>query len=215
MKFHWDLEQRTPEWHALRAGRLTASDAGKLITPTGRPSASAEKLLGGKAAGALGLIEDARAWFAANGWRDPYEFDTAWMARGRELEPEAWAWFKFEVQAEVKACGFVEVDEFTGFSPDGIALVDPDTQVPVELKCPAPETHCAYLMDGSVPKEYLAQVHAQMFLCGSPFAWFMSYCPGVRPLLIKVERSDFTDKVADAFKTNAAALKKLIAELEA
>ena len=38
MTTYHEIEQRTPEWDALRAGKLTASVASKLVTPTGKLS---------------------------------------------------------------------------------------------------------------------------------------------------------------------------------
>ena len=43
MEIHYGVKQREPEWYELRRGVFTASNANKIITPTGALSKSSEK----------------------------------------------------------------------------------------------------------------------------------------------------------------------------
>lgn len=190
--FH-EVEQRTKEWDLLRAGRLTASMGSKLVTPTGKASTQYRG-------------EIARIIAEKKGLQLP-EFlkPTYWMERGVNLEAEALAWFEVETDLVVREVGFVTgEDDLTGASPDGIIDEQDDEHVyrhiPLELKCPKPSTHLKYLMEGGLPKEHIAQVHFQMILCDAPYAYFASYNPNVRPLILKVEWNDFTDTMVIALE---------------
>ena len=56
-------------------------------------------------------------------------------------------------------------------------------------------------MDGGLPDEYKAQVHGGLVVCERQWCDFVSYCPGIKPLVIRVERDDFTDQVAEVLLT--------------
>jgi hypothetical protein len=184
--FH-DIKQRTPEWDKLRAGKLTASVAKKIVTPTGKASTQYKG-------------EIARIIAEMKGLQEP-EFlkPTYWMERGINLEAEALAWFEVETDLTVKEIGFVSSENnLIGASPDGLIREFTDRGgndhwIPLELKCPKPSTHIQWLIDGGMPKEHIAQVHFQMALCEAPYAYFCSYNPEVAPLILKVEWSDYTD----------------------
>jgi len=182
--FH-DVEQRTPEWDVLRAGKLTASMAKKLVTPTGKASTQYR-------------AEIARIIAERMGLQEP-EFikPTYWMERGVNLEAQAQAWFEVETDLEVKQVGFVsDEDGLVGASPDGII----GKNVPLELKCPKPSTHLQYLMEGRMPKDHIAQVHYQIALCNAPYGYFCSYNPDVRPLILRVDRDDYTKTMEEGIK---------------
>lgn len=211
MNFHWDIEQRSEEWFDLRRGRITASVASQIMTPTGKPSTMVKKLLP-KLLAEKHIDREAISREAEEmGVRDPYfEFDNYWLARGRKLEPEALAWFRLETALAPATCGFVSVGDRLGVSPDALAAGDGDHWIPVELKCPSPEVHLSYLMEDGVPKEYIPQVHAQMALLEAPRAYFMSYCPGFKPVLVEEPHGHLTDTVRELL-FNAA---DLLAETE-
>lgn len=187
-----DVAQKSPEWDELRAGRLTASQAGKLVTPTGKASVQYRS-------------EIARIIAEHKGWQEP-EFikPTYWMERGINMEAEARAWLQVDTGMKINSVGFLE-DGLFGASPDGYIEGEDMSDgsqviIPVELKCPKPSTHVKWLIEGGMPKEHIAQVHFQIVISGAPFAMFMSYTPDCRPLVIKVERSDYTKLMTEQMK---------------
>jgi hypothetical protein len=205
MKMHF-IEQRTPEWDALRKGKLTASCASKIVTPTGKASIQYKG-------------EIARILAEEMGLQEP-EFirPTYWMERGVNLEEEAKNWFQVETDLTVIDVGFIEDESgLIGASPDGLIRVSVMDKrfdyMPLELKCPKPSTHLQWLIDGVVPAEHIAQVHFQIALCGAPYGYFCSYNPNVRPLILRVDRSDYTDlmlKGIDNYKSEFAAAKEKV-----
>ena len=208
--FH-NIEQRTPEWDALRAGKLTASMGKKLVTPTGKASIQYRAEIARIIAESMGLQKP-----------EPIK-PTYWMERGVNLEPQAKAWFEIETDLDVEEIGFVSDESgLVGASPDGMIEVHDDSQidhvpyVPLELKCPKPSTHIQWLIDGGMPKDHIAQVHFQIALCAAPYGYFCSYNPDVEPLILRIDRNDYTElmeKGIEAYKAEfTEAMKKIKGE---
>ena len=177
-----NFEQGSNEWLQSRLGKPTASNFGKLITPTGKPSTSAEgyinELIAQKITGEL-----------------PEFYTNAAMERGNELEPAAKALYEFINGVEVVEVGLCLHDEFEcGASPD--ALVGDDGGL--EVKCPLPHTHVAYLRDGKVPSKYIPQIQGCLWITGREWWDFMSYHPAMEDLIVRVERdNEYIKKLAD------------------
>ena len=108
MKIWPEMEQRSEAWFRARAGRPTASNFDRLITPTGKDSSQWDDY-------ALELCAqcirpDEIAW-EGNAHTD----------RGNELEPEARGEFERIMNLAVDEVGFVtRADEVIGCSPDGL-----------------------------------------------------------------------------------------------
>jgi hypothetical protein len=196
MIIHDVVEQGTDEWLDLRKGKFTASIAKKLLTPTGKVSSQFRGEMGRIIAETLNLQPP-----------EPH-IETYWMARGSELEAEARAWFTVDTGHHVMEVGFIESDShLVGVSPDGIVGDASTDIIPLELKVPKPSTHITWLIKGELPPEHLGQVHFAMAVTGAPFAYFMSYNPDITPLIIKVERDDYTEKMVNAIEVYEAEFK--------
>jgi len=174
MKIH-NCTQGNGEWLALRAGRVTASEFGQVVTDkfelrTGDTFRTylhkklAEKVLG-----------------------HPLQtFQSGDMEQGEIREDEALPWFEFTFNCDVRRVGFIETDDGrAGCSPDGL-LNDGG----LEIKCPQPHTHVGYLLRNELPATYRAQVHFSMFVTGAPWWKFVSYCRKFPPLLLTVRRDE-------------------------
>jgi hypothetical protein len=88
-------------------------------------------------------------------------------------------------------------------SPDGLFMID-DVIHGLEIKCPSVDTHVDYLLDGVLPAKYRPQVHFSMAITGIKTWFFMSYFPGLRPLIMPVPWDDYTDKIRDTALAFAA-----------
>lgn len=177
-----NFEQGSQEWLQSRLGKPTASNFGKLITPTGRPSTSAEgyinELIAQRITGEL-----------------PEFYTNAAMERGNELEPAAKALYEFINDVEVAEVGLCLHDTLDcGASPDGLVGVDGG----IEIKCPLPHTHIAYLREGVVPSKYIPQIQGCLWITGREWWDFMSYHPAMEDLIVRVERdNEYIKKLAD------------------
>ena len=174
--------QGSDEWLQSRLGKPTASNFGKLITPTGKPSTSAD-----------GYINDLIAQKITG--ELPEFYTNAAMERGNELEPAAKALYEFINGVEVVQVGLCLHDTLDcGASPDGLIGVDGG----IEIKCPLPHTHIAYLREGVVPSKYIPQIQGCLWITGRDWWDFMSYHPAMEDLIVRVERdNEYIKKLAD------------------
>lgn len=194
MKVH-EVEQRSPEWEALRLGIPTASAADRILTPAKlRPSSQAgtyrNQLL---AEWLLGHPID---------WGGSSQF----MERGTAMEPEARARYEFDHDVEARVVGFLGTDDgWFGGSPD--SLVGDDGGL--EIKCPAIHTHIGYMLDpAALMSEYRGQVQAYLYITRREWWDLMSYHPELPPV---VERVYPDPEYLAAFD---AVLKGFVADLE-
>lgn len=174
------IVQGSPEWHAARCGKATASRIADAIarTKTGwgasRENYKAE------------LVAERLTGVQAEG------FTNAAMQWGSETEPAARAAYSFRQDVDVFEVGFVDHPQIamSGASPDG--LIGEDGLL--ELKCPQPATHIATLLGQSVPAKYLTQMQWQMACTGRKWCDFASYDPrlpeSMRLFVKRVERDE-------------------------
>lgn len=180
--------QGSDEWLQARKGRATASQAKSILTPTGKLSKSATGYMRRLARECV--LDDPQA-FQGNKF-------TEW---GHEFESEARMVFSEKTDLAVDEVGLcVNKDNLIlACSPDGlIANASGKYVAGLEIKCPSVDTHVDYLMEGVLPSEYAVQVHWSMMVTGIRHWYFMSYFPGLNPLILRVEADDFTEKLKEA-----------------
>jgi len=187
--------QGTDEWRKIRLGKPTASEFCKLFT---------DKLEPRKGEMPNTLLYQK----VAELWHGPLpSFGTKYMEDGNVMEDEARPWYEFTRGVTVLTPGFITSDcERYGCSPDGLV----EGVGGLEIKCPMPTTHVDYVLTGSLPTEYAAQVHGSMMVTGLPVWDFVSYSRSMPPLVVRVERDEtiiarmaevvnaFCDKIAQA-----------------
>lgn len=175
------VQQGSEAWHILRLGKPTASDFDRLVTPEWkvRTGQTPQTYLYEKLAELItGKVDDSVKSFA--------------MEQGHLLEREAIPYYELMHDVKVRRVGFCTTDDMRiGCSPDGLIGEDGG----IECKCPFPETHLRYLLDGGLPKEYAAQVHGSMFVTGRKYWVFMSYSRHFPAHLVRVERDEEIQKV--------------------
>lgn len=173
-------EQRSEEWFQCRLGVPSASSFDKIVTTDGKPSKQRQKYLY-KLAGEIvsGHSEET--------------YKNGDMIRGIELEGEARLFYELTQDCVVDQIGFCVTDGY-GCSPDGFIGNDGL----LEIKCPSMAVHVEYLLDGSVPTEYFQQTQGQLLVTGRKWLDFMSYYPGIKPLIVRVEPDEKFQKALKA-----------------
>lgn len=187
MKEH-NVTQGEGDWLKVRLGKVTASEAGAILTPEfkARTGEGVQTYLCQK---------------LAETWRGtPLPGFHSWETeQGQLLEDEARKWFAFATEHKMRNVGFIEHDDGRcGCSPD--ALLDADGGL--ELKCPQDVNHVRYLIEGRLPKDYTVQVHFSMYVTGRKWWQFVSYRRKMPQFVIWVERDEeICGKIAEALKT--------------
>ncbi len=173
------MEQRTEEWFAARAGKVTASRVADVIakTKSGYSASRANYL-------ADLVVERLTGKPAAT-------FSNAAMEWGTEQEPAARAAYSAKTGILVEEVGFIDhpTVAMSGASPDGFA-----EEGLVEIKCPNTATHLEYVLAQLPPLKYFTQMQWQMACTGRPWCDFVSFdvrLPArLQLLVVRVPRDD-------------------------
>jgi hypothetical protein len=159
MKIHENIKQGTPEWKALRCGKFTASNFDKLFM--GKSTLGYQTL--------INTIVYERLTLDI-----PDSYSNKDMERGIELEPIAREAYELETFNKVKQVGFIEADDWRGYSPDG--LVGEDGLL--EVKCPKFNTWINYkLFPEKLYEEYKYQVQGGLWIAERKWIDLTAYHP--------------------------------------
>jgi len=200
-----ECEQRTLEWFAARAGKITGSVAGDVLAKlkSGLEPASRRDL----------RISLAIERFTGK----PMESDgfvNAAMQRGIDKEGDARMAYQIATSNEVRQTGFVVSDDNTmGCSLDGD--VDGFKGI-IEIKCPKTATHIQTLKDRKLPVDYRWQVTHNLLVTDAAWCDFVSFDDrmpfGLQMVVIRVNRSELD---LDTYRIALAAFNNEIdAEVE-
>lgn len=174
MKIH-PAEQGSQAWIEARCAIPTASELDSLVTPLW-------KIKEGEGPKSFLYRKLAEKW----GGPLP-SFSSFSTEQGKLLEEEARKEARFELGEDVREVGLCLTDDGRyGCSPDGLI----GQFGGVEIKCCSAPVHIEYLLNGTLPKEYAAQVHGAMFVTGRPWWKFMSYRRHYPSLILKIERDE-------------------------
>lgn len=175
-----NIEQGSPEWLALRLGKVTASRITDVLA----------KVKTGEAV----TREDYRTELVVQRLTNkPSEsFTSPAMEWGVLQEPMARISYEAHTNVFVEQVSFVEhpTIEWYGCSPDG--LVGEDGLL--EIKCPASKNHIKYLLSGKPPVKYVPQMQCQMAVTGRKWCDFVSYDPrlpeDLQLFVVRLERDE-------------------------
>lgn len=195
IKYHYDIEQGTPEWHELRRGVLTSTAIKTLITPTGK-LADNDKT--------RSHVYEVAAQRITGRTEDTYlSFD---MMRGHTDEILGRGLYS-QHYAPVTECGFITNDKlgFTvGYSPDG--LVGEDGLI--EIKSAKAKIQVQRIADGVIPTEHYAQVQTGLWVTGRKWCDFISYSNGMKMMVVRVNADPayhaLIEQAAKAFEAKVA-----------
>lgn len=167
-----NVEQGSQDWQTCRTGIPTASNFDKIVTTKGERSKQWEKYLYQLAGERItGIKEES--------------YSNGGMQRGIEMEPQARELWQLLNDMPVEQVGICYQDESRRFScsPDGLI----GSGGGLEIKCPSVAVHVGYFLGGKLPTDYFQQVQGSLLVTGREYWEFMSYYPGLRPLVLTVK----------------------------
>ncbi len=165
-------EQQTQEWRDARAGKITASRIGDVLT---KPRKGQKESITRRNYRAQLICEI----LTGKATQDEYQ---SWdMKLGIEREPYARAEYEIKTGTVVNLAGFVAHPSIprAGASPDG--LIGQDGLV--QFKCVKTATHLDWLKEKIVPVEHRGQMYFEMACTGRQWSDFVSYEPNLPPQL--------------------------------
>jgi len=192
------IEQGSPEWMALRLGKVTASRIADVLA----------KVKTGEAV----TREDYRTELVVQRLTNkPSEtFTNPAMEWGVLQEPMARIAYEEKASVFVEQVSFVEhpTIEWFGCSPDG--LVGEDGLL--EIKCPSSKNHIKYLLGGKPPVKYVPQMQCQMAVTGRKWCDFVSYDPrlpeDLQLFVVRLERDE------EYIKSMEGEVQKFLSEVD-
>lgn len=177
------IEQRSEEWFNQRLGKFTSSNIHKLM-------------------GIKGLGDTGKTYCfelavdIVQGIDLSDNFVSYDMQRGIDLEPFAFQKFTELMEVDfikVESTGFIELNDYTGSSPDGLVGIDET----LEIKCLKRDNFFKIVAEDyeGIKKEHFLQMQHQLYCTDRKVAnYFNFYIHNGEPLwhLIKVPRDDET-----------------------
>ena len=163
-----ELEQGSEEWHKIRLGKFTASEALAIATvdKNGDAGAGLKTICYKIVADRLSIKE----------YDLSDNFSNEDTERGNQLEILAINAYELRTCKKVKAVGFIQMNDNAGCSPDG--LVDDDGLV--EVKCKNDVNYLRAVVDKKIDKGYIYQMQMQMLVSGRKWCDFIDFNPNYK-----------------------------------
>ena len=195
------MEQRSPEWFAIRIGKLTASKCDDALATTKSGESAYRKKL------KLEILSERLTGLATVIPESPA------MRWGTENEGVARLKFASVTGLQVEEDSFIEhpiLKDF-GCSPDGLTS---DGGL-VEIKCPQGPKHIENFLAEKIPKEYIPQLLAQISCTGRKFVYWVSFHPMFpESSQIKIIKFQPTQEEIDEFESQIYEFLEEVNEME-
>lgn len=164
MKIH-NIEQGTLEWFELRKLKMTASNA---------------QAIGNVGKGLDTYIYELLAESLSSASKEHYTNEH--IERGKELESQARALYELENGVLVQEVGFIEHNQYSGCSPDGLIAENGG----LEIKCLNDVKHLKVLIHGikEVESSYIWQIQMSLLITGRLWWDLVLYNPNFEKSLI-------------------------------
>jgi len=178
------FKQHDPEWYAAMVANIGATGVKSIVTSSGKRSESREKYLWTMAEESL------------TGVKRPF-YPTYDMKVGTAREPEARSVFEGFIGETVGQCAMIYPDEkkLWHISPD---LIMPWRKEGGEIKCRSLIVFEKHKKKGVLPTEDKLQIQTSLACTQWDAWWYISYFPGLAPMILRIERDESLIKIIRA-----------------
>jgi len=192
----YTFPQQTDEWFEIKKGKMSGSEAQAI----GNNGKGLETYIYKVVASLYGKEES---------------YTNPDMERGNELEDEARILYSLETSQEIQQVGFIELDEYTGCSPDG--LVDKDGGI--EIKCPNNVNYLKLLInkEEAIDTAYMWQIQMNLLITSRKWWDFVAYNPNFESSIIIIRifpDEEKFKKLEEGFEKGKALIKEMINKLK-
>lgn len=196
-----DFEQGSAEWFEARKGLPTASEFSTVMAKGKDGGASTTR------ANYLRRL----AGEILTGEPAPAGYSNDHMERGKEQEDDARRLYCMIADVEPVRVAFVREGR-AGCSPDSLVGEDGG----LEIKCAIPSVQIDRLERDRLPPEHMAQVQGSLWITGRKWWDFVSYCPRLPPLIVRVEPDpEYIAKLAASVAAFNAEIDALVERIRA
>jgi hypothetical protein len=200
MEIFNNIEQGTPDWHALRCGLVTASMFGTVMASgRGGGESKTRRMYMLKLAGELITGEQAEG------------YSNHHMERGKVMEDEARTFYSFMTDNEVEQVGFIRNGR-KGCSPD--SLIGEPGMLEIKTKLPHLAIDC--ILSDAFPAEHKAQVQGQLWVAEREWCDLCVYWPKLPPFIKRVSRDEpYIRKLSEAIDLFNEELDEVVSKIKA
>lgn len=197
-----DMEQGTPEWFAVRAGKITGTAAAALLV-NGKDGE-------GLGAAAWTLIYKLAGEIVTGDSGEP-EFDSFATLRGKNLEGLAIQEYEDHTFRSANRIGFVQWGQYAGASPDFMV----DERRGGEVKCLMDTEHLRYCHTRKIDATHWAQVQWCLFVTGFEVWDLIHFHPKAGKMRLVIDEIYPDEKAHETFATKLPLIVGKIEEVVA
>jgi putative phage-type endonuclease len=186
-----NCEQQSEEWFNCRKLKMTSSKA---------------QAIGNNGTGLQSYIYEIVAEYYSSSEKE--HFSNEHTERGNELEPTARDMYELETGNKVEQVGFIEMNKYSGGSPDG--LVGEDGLI--EIKCVEDKKYFKLLVDKEEITDYDWQIQMNLLVSGRKWCDLVIYNPNFSQNMI-VQRKEKDELKQEKLKVGLTQGEKMIKDL--
>ncbi len=175
-----NVEQGSSEWFHVRLGIPTASQFHAAVANRTKADSKTRTTYMRKLAGEIITGQPVE------------EIDIKNFRRGHEHEPRAAALYQMGTRLPTTKVGFMKRGRL-GASPDRMVLAHGG----LEIKSAAAHLQIGVLLADEIPPEHWLQVLGCLLVSGREWWDFMSFCPGLPPLIKRTSRASVSSELAE------------------